>query len=172
MALHPEWQERIYDEIKKNEQENQDLMAFVMNSKVCTQVLEEAMRLYPPAYFIDRVNIEEDFFDGKTFEKGSKLLFSIYEIHRHPNLWDRPDEFLPERFDEGSRKFSSQYFPFGSGPRKCIGNNFAMFEMIIAVTELVRNYNVYPEFGEIGITPLITLKPKNAILKFTVRNKE
>lgn len=168
LALHPEWQEKIHEEILQNK-EVDDLMEVVMNSKVCTQVLEEAMRLYPPAYFIDRVNVEEDTFGGKIFEKGSNLLFSIYEIHRHPKLWERPEEFLPERFDEGSRKFSSQYFPFGAGPRKCIGNNFAMFEMIIAVTELIRDYTIYPEFEEIGITPLITLKPKNAILRFEKR---
>ncbi len=169
LAMHPEWQDRIYDEIKRNEGNSEDLMTFVTKSKVCQQVLEEAMRLYPPAYFIDRVNVDEDTFGGKVFEKGSNLLFSIYEIHRHPKLWERPLEFRPERFDDGTRKFSSHYFPFGAGPRKCIGNNFAMFEMIIAVTELIRNYKVYPEFDEIGITPLITLKPKNAILRFEKR---
>ena len=169
LALHPKWQERIYEEIKINQDDSEDLMAFVMKSKVCQQVLEEAMRLYPPAYFIDRVNIEEDHFEGKILEKGSNLLFSIYEIHRHPKLWEQPEEFLPERFSEGSRKFSSQYFPFGAGPRKCIGNNFAMFEMILAVTELVKNYKIYPEFDVIGITPLITLKPKNALLRFEKR---
>ncbi|MGJ8591115.1 MAG: cytochrome P450 [Aquaticitalea sp.] len=170
LAKHPEWQDRIYEELKRNDEESEDLMAFIMKSKVCQQVLEEAMRLYPPAYFIDRVNLEEDYFGGKLYEKGSNLLFSIYEIHRHPDLWECPEEFLPERFDSGGRQFSSQYFPFGAGPRKCIGNNFAMFEMIIAVTELVRSYKVYPEFDEIGITPLITLKPKNAILRFENRD--
>lgn len=169
LAKHPEWQKRIYEELKNNEFVADDLMVFVMQSKVCQQVLEEAMRLYPPAYFIDRVNLEEDTFGGKIFEKGSNLLFSIYEIHRHPDLWEHPQEFRPERFDEGSRKFSSHYFPFGAGPRKCIGNNFAMFEMIIAVTELVRHYKVFPEFDEIEIIPLITLKPKNAILRFEKR---
>lgn len=169
LALYPEWQERIYTEIKGNEGHSADLMTFVMNSKVCQQVIEESLRLYPPAYFIDRVNIEDDKFEGKYFEKGSNILFSIYEIHRHPKLWKQPKVFLPERFNEGTRKFSSQYFPFGAGPRKCIGNNFAMFEMILAVTELIGTYKIYPEFGEIGITPLITLKPKNAILRFKKR---
>ncbi len=170
LALHPEWQEKVYQEITSNEEARHDLMAFVMKSKLCQQVIEEGMRLYPPAYFIDRVNVEEDTFEGKIFEKGSNLLFSVHEIHRHPDLWERPLEFHPERFDEGSRKFSSQYFPFGAGPRKCIGNNFAMFEMILAVTELVRNYKIYPQFETIEIKPLITLKPKNAFLRFEKRN--
>ena len=168
LAKHPEWQEEIYKEIKRNDHP-EDLMHLVTTSKICQQVIEEGMRLYPPVYFIDRVNVEEDEFNNMTFKKGSNLLFSIYEIHRHPALWDRPTEFLPERFEGGARKFSSHYFPFGAGPRKCIGNNFAMFEMIIAVTELVKNYKIYPEFDTIEITPLISLKPKNALLRFEKR---
>ena len=170
LALHPEWQELIYEEIVINNAKTQDLMTKIMGSKICQQVIEEALRLYPPAYFIDRVNVEPDDFNGLHFEKDCNLLFSLYEIHRHPKLWEHPDQFLPERFEEGSRKFSSQYFPFGAGPRKCIGNNFAMFEMILAITELIQTYKLYPEFETIGITPLITLKPKNAFLRFEKRN--
>ncbi|MBJ7882207.1 cytochrome P450 [Gelidibacter salicanalis] len=169
LAKHPEWQDKIYEESLQTSSDSGYLMQEVMASTICQQVIEEAMRLYPPVYFIDRVNIEEDEFNNMIFKKGSNLLFSIYEIHRHPQLWEQPNEFLPERFEVGSRKFSSQYFPFGAGPRKCIGNNFAMFEMIIAVTELVRNYKIYPEFEAIEITPLITLKPKNALLRFESR---
>lgn len=65
---------------------------------------------------------------------------------------------MPEHFAEGGQQFSSQYFPFGAGPRKCIGNNFAMSEMIIAINEIVSKFKIYPEFNKIDITPLITLK--------------
>ena len=169
LAQHPEWQEQIFEEWSKLQIDTEDLMARVSRSKVCQQVIEESMRLYPPAYFIDRVNIEADSFMGMHFKAGCNLLFSVYEIHRHPNLWEQPNTFMPERFSDGSRKFSSQYFPFGAGPRKCIGNNFAMFEMIIAVTELVSRFKIYPKFKGIDITPLITLKPKNAFLRFEAR---
>ncbi|NRD18969.1 cytochrome P450 [Winogradskyella eckloniae] len=169
LALHPEWQDKIYNERKTIEDESDDLMDVVTKSKICQQVIEEAMRLYPPAYFIDRVNKAPDAFNDMEFEAGSNLLFSVYEMHRNPKLWEQPDAFLPERFSEGSRKFSSQYFPFGAGPRKCIGNNFAMFEMVIAISELVYNYKIIPDFETIEITPLITLKPKNAFLKFEAR---
>lgn len=170
LALHPEWQEKIYDQINTIEKESGDLMTLVSKSKICQQVIEESMRLYPPAYFIDRVNIEPDYFNGLEFKADSNLLFSIYEIHRHSELWKNPLDFLPERFEDGGRQYSSHYFPFGAGPRKCIGNNFAMFEMIIAVSELVKQYKITPQFEAIEITPLITLKPKNAILKFTKRD--
>lgn len=171
LAKHPEWQEKIYQENIHMTNDSNDLMHLVSSSKVCQQVIEEAMRLYPPVYFIDRVNSKEDEFNNMIFKKGTNLLFSIYEIHRHPKLWKNGNEFLPERFEDGSRKYSSQYFPFGAGPRKCIGSNFAMFEMIIAVTELVKNYKVIAEFDTIEITPLITLKPKNAFLRLERRHK-
>jgi cytochrome P450 len=169
LAKHPEWQDKIHKEWQNFGGDNIDLMTRVSSSKVCQQVLEESMRLYPPAYFIDRVNIETDRFNDMEFKPGCNLLFSVYEIHRHPKLWEQPTAFLPERFAEGSRPFSSQYFPFGAGPRKCIGNNFAMFEMIIAVQELVSKYKLHPNFKDIDITPLITLKPKNALLRFEKR---
>ncbi|WP_397364726.1 cytochrome P450 [Olleya sp. R77988] len=169
LAKHSEWQDQIFNEWKNLEGDNVDLMTRIATSKICQQVIEESMRLYPPAYFIDRVNLENDSFNDLEFEAGSNLLFSIFEIHRHPELWDNANVFLPERFAEGGRQYSSQYFPFGAGPRKCIGNNFAMFEMIIAVTELVKNYKMYPEFEDIDITPLITLKPKNAYIRFEKR---
>jgi cytochrome P450 len=169
LAQHSEWQEKIYEEWQSLGGDDADLMTRVSTSKVCQQVLEESMRLYPPAYFIDRVNVEADHFNDMEFKPGCSLLFSVYEMHRHPQLWEQPERFKPERFEEGSRKFSSQYFPFGAGPRKCIGNNFAMFEMIIAVTELVSKYKIHAEFDEIGITPLITLKPKNALVRLEKR---
>ena len=165
-----EKQERIFEESQRLKSVD-DLMIQVGGAKVCQQVIEEAMRLYPPAYFMDRVNSEEDTFQGNTFEKGTNFLLSIYEIHRHPKLWEDPEDFKPERFADGGRKFSSHYFPFGAGPRKCIGNNFAMFEMIMAVTTLVSEYTIEPQFENIEITPLITLKPKNGFLRFTKRNK-
>lgn len=169
LAKHPEWQEKIYKEILEVKKDTDDLMTSIMASKICQQVIEESMRLYPPAYFIDRVNVKDDNFNGFDLEAGSNLLFSIYEIHRHPELWEHPEQFMPERFAEGSRPFSSQYFPFGAGPRKCIGNNFAMSEMIIAITEIVHRFKIYPDFDNIDITPLITLKPKNAFLRFEKR---
>lgn len=169
LALHPEWQDRIYKEVITLDADNADLMTIATQSRICQQVIEESMRLYPPAYFIDRVNKTEDSFNDLTFDADSNLLFSVYEIHRHPDLWENPEEFQPQRFSEGGRKYSSQYFPFGAGPRKCIGNNFAMFEMVIAISELLKQFRVEPDFKTIEITPLITLKPKNAQLRFVKR---
>ena len=128
------------------------------------------MRLYPPAYFMDRVNLEDDEYDGIFIKKGSNLLFSMYEIHRHEKYWKDPYKFDPDRFsEENAKEHSSHYFPFGAGPRMCIGNNFAMYEMIITIAELVKNFRIHPVLDEIKIKPLITLKPKDAILRFEER---
>ena len=77
-----------------------------------------------------------------------------------------PEKFKPERFAEGRY---SNYYPFGAGPRKCIGNNFAMYEMVLTIAELVSKYRLSSTKEKIGVLPLITLKPKNAILKFDRR---
>ena len=169
LARHPEVQEKILSEVKKAPSKSENLMEYMKACPYTKQVLEESMRLYPPAYFIDRVNIEEDTFNGMRIPKGTNLLFSLHEIHIHPNFWEEPEAFKPERFSEGSGKYSSHYYPFGAGPRMCVGNNFAMYEMVLAITEMVSKYKVSTKTTPIKILPLITMKPKDAILEFNLR---
>ena len=170
LARNPEAQSKILDEINTIKNESSDCMHWIKNAHYTKLVIEESMRLYPPAYFMDRVNIEEDTFNGMKLPKGSNLLFSIYEIHRHSDFWKQPSEFIPERFLDETIKFSKHYFPFGAGPRMCIGNNFAMYEMILAIIALVEQFEIVEKKTPIEIKPLITLKPHNAILEFRNRN--
>lgn len=168
LAKHPEVQEAISKEMEGFT--SNDLMQCLKESPYTKAVIEESMRLYPPAYFIDRVNIEEDSFEELQIPRGSNLLFSLYEIHKDPTFWEDPLTFKPERFIGVPKNiYSSHYFPFGAGPRMCIGNNFAMYEMVIAVQTLVSNFKIAHKTTPIEITPLITLKPKNAILRFENR---
>ncbi len=170
LARDPNSQDKIADEVEKASQNTNGLFEFIQACPFTKNVIEEAMRLYPPAYFIDRVNIEDDTYNGMFIPKNSNLLFSMYEIHRHPDLWEAPERFMPERFAEGNaQKHSSHYFPFGAGPRMCIGNNFAMYEMILAIAALIKKYRISAESEKIAIHPLITLKPKNAFLEFKIR---
>ncbi len=169
LARHPQAQAKILEEIRQIKSESDDIMHWIKNAAYTKLVIEESMRLYPPAYFIDRVNIEEENFNGMILPKGSNLLFSVYEIHRHPDFWKDPEAFIPERFLEENIKFSKNYFPFGAGPRMCIGNNFAMYEMILAIIALVEQFEIIEKKDPIQIKPLITLKPYNAILKFKKR---
>ncbi|WP_373057850.1 cytochrome P450 [Zunongwangia sp. H14] len=169
LAGQPPVQEKILEEVKDAKGNSSNLFEFLKNCPYTSAVIEEGMRLYPPVYFIDRVNLEEDQFEGLTIPKGSSLLFSIFEIHRHRDHWKDPEAFNPERFAEGGKKHEPYYYPFGAGPRKCIGNNFAMYEMVLTVAELVSRYKILAPSEEIEILPLITLKPKNAVLKFSPR---
>lgn len=170
LARNLQIQEKLYTEVVQAKENSESLMDFIKNCPFTKNVIEESLRLYPPAYFIDRVNIEEDEFDGMVIPKGSNLLFSLLEIHTNPDYWYNPQEFNPERFSEASvNKFSGQYFPFGAGPRMCIGNNFAMYEMILAIAEIMGTYKISERTAPIEIKPLITLKPKNAILEFNFR---
>jgi cytochrome P450 len=166
LARHPKEQEKVAAEVAVAKERTSTLQDFLQNCPYTQQVVEETMRLYPPAYFIDRVNLEDDSFEGKSFSRGTSLLFSIYEIHRHPKYWESPEQFLPQRFSEVK---TAHYYPFGAGPRKCIGNNFAMYEMVLTIAELVSKFHISGAGGEIQILPLITLKPKNAVLKFQRR---
>lgn len=167
LARQPEMQEKIYQEVKDLRAESSDLMNFVTKAEYTNRVINETLRLYPPAYFIDRISIGKDEFEGKSISKGTSVLLSVYEIHRHKHFWKDPNTFNPDRFIENSRP--EAYFPFGAGPRKCIGNNFAMFEMVLAIAELISRFKIQPTKEEIEISPLITLKPKNAVLKFQKR---
>jgi cytochrome P450 len=169
LARNPDSQVKILEEIQRIKDESDDIMHWIKNAAYSKLVIEESMRLYPPAYFIDRVNIEEDFFNGMILPKESTLLFSVYEIHRHPDFWKDPETFIPERFLDENTKFSKNYFPFGAGPRMCIGNNFAMYEMILAIIALVEQFEIIEKKVPIQIKPLITLKPHNAILEFRKR---
>ncbi|WP_103069926.1 cytochrome P450 [Aquimarina sediminis] len=170
LARHPQIQEKLFQEVSETSNDIKPLEQ-IAKYQYTKQCIEETMRLYPPAYFSDRVAIEEDDYNGLNLQKGATILISFFEIHRHKDFWSDPTVFNPDRFDPGidKKKYSDWYFPFGAGPRMCIGNNFAMYEMILAVSALVNKYKISTKIDNIEIKPLITLKPENAVVKFTPR---
>lgn len=131
-----------------------------------TQVVQEAMRLYPPAWVMEREAIAEDTIGGYPIPAGATVAVSPYVLHRHPDFWDDPERFVPERFAPDKQRERSRYvyLPFGSGPRICIGNAFAMMEMVIIVSMLVRQLRVAPGPGKtVEPEPLMTLRPKHGL---------
>ncbi|RMG78991.1 MAG: cytochrome P450 [Bacteroidetes bacterium] len=139
------------------------------------QVIQEGMRLYPPAYAVGRQNVEPDEILGHPIPRKSILFMSIYAVHRDPKWWDNPDTFDPEHFAPEKVKARPRlaYMPFGAGPRMCVGNHFAMMEMQLILAMWVRMFDFdLVENHPVETHPLITLKPRYGIkLKVSQRKK-
>jgi cytochrome P450 len=129
-------------------------------------VLDEAMRLYPPAPFLSRAAIQDDRIGELHIPAGSVVTIAPYVLHRHHTLWDEPDAFRPERFlpEERGRIDRFAYLPFGAGPRVCIGASFALQEAVIVLATIVRAVRLDLAEG-VDVTPLhqITLRPHHGL---------
>jgi cytochrome P450 len=129
-------------------------------------VIREALRLYPPAYIVGRQAIEPFELGGYSFPAGTTLLMSQWIMHRDPRYFSEPHAFRPERWLDGlaARLPAHAYFPFGGGPRRCIGQGFAMMEAALVAATLARKFcfELLPE-QSIKADPLITLRPRGGI---------
>ena len=111
--------------------------------KFTRAVLDEALRLYPPAYLLARAALGPDVVAGETVRKNDVILMSPWLLHRHEKLWDNPHAFMPRRFLAPSPppdRFA--YLPFGVGPRVCIGAQFALTEAVLALAKIVASYRI------------------------------
>jgi len=130
-------------------------------------VINESMRLRPAAWMTDRVALKDDRYGPYSYPKGTIILSFFYGLHRHKDHWEDGEAFRPERFldENGKMKKPTAYFPFGAGPRMCIGNNFAMAEMSIFVQAFFRKFSIAPTGQVPVLMPLMTLRPDKVILK-------
>lgn len=173
LARHPERERQVTDEVDRVMGDRRPTFAHVDQLVWTRRVLEESLRLYPPAWGFSRLALGDDEIGGYRVAKGSIVFLIPFVIHRRPKLWPDPERFDPDRFapERESARPRFAYIPFGGGPRGCIGNQFAMLEaqIIIAMIaqryriELVPHQNIRPE-------PLITLRPTPGILA-TVRKR-
>ena len=126
-------------------------------------IINEVLRLYPPAWAVSREAINEDVLLGEKIKTGTTMFLSIYAMHRLPELWNEPDKFYPERFLTDYPR--QAFMPFGLGPRMCIGNHFSMLEMKIIADKIYSNFKVEvtnPE--ELKLVTPITMGPKFPLL--------
>jgi cytochrome P450 len=129
-------------------------------------VMSEVLRLYPPAYITARTSIDPCSIGGYQFPAGSTMLMSQWVMHRDPRFYDDPDAFRPERWLEGleGRLPAGAYFPFGDGPRRCIGQGFALLEAALVIGTLAQRFQFRLVPGQQVVPePLITLRPRNGI---------
>ncbi|WP_250631614.1 cytochrome P450 [Rhodoflexus caldus] len=142
--------------------------------KFVNQVIQETLRLYPPAWVIGRKSLHGDTIAGYHVPANRTVVVSPYATHRHPDLWENPDQFNPDRFaSEEVKKMTQpgkfQYIPFGGGARMCIGYNFALLEMQLVLAMILPHYSLeLPQGTKVQTEPLITLRPKNG-LKMNIR---
>jgi cytochrome P450 len=129
-------------------------------------LLHEALRMYPPAYITARTAIEPSQIGGYDFPTRSTMLMSQWVMHRDPRFYDDPDAFRPERWLDGlaDRLPAGAYFPFGDGPRRCIGQGFAMLEAAIVIGTLAQRFQFRLVPGHpVDPEPLVTLRPRHGI---------
>ncbi|TFV60435.1 cytochrome P450 [Mycobacterium sp. PS03-16] len=143
LGHHPEMQERVAAEVA----EIGDRLLTpddVSRLGYTVQVLNESLRLCPPAAGVGRLALRDLAIDGYRVEKGSLVGIGIYAVHRDPALWERPLEFDPDRFSPENAKDRDrwQFVPFAGGPRSCIGQHFAMLEATLALATLIRSSEI------------------------------
>jgi cytochrome P450 len=128
-------------------------------------VVNETLRLYPPAYVTGREAVRDTTIGGVPIPKGHIILISMYTTHRDPRFFREPDAFRPERWLDGLEKRlpRAAFIPFGLGSRKCIGASFAMMEATLLLATIARRWRFELAPGEIGTHPSITLRPAAAM---------
>ena len=129
-------------------------------------VINESMRLRPAAFMTDRMALSDDRVGQWVYPKNTVILSFFYGVHRSKDHWEEPDAFMPERFldDAGKLRKMPAFFPFGAGPRLCIGNNFAMAEMCFFLHAFFRHYTISSTGQEPVMRPLITLRPDKVVV--------
>lgn len=174
LARHPETQAELAAEVARElpggqPPEFEDLPRLPL----ALHIVQEAMRLYPPAWIIDRVATEADEFQGQPIAKGTLFSLYIYGLHHHPALWPDAEAFRPGRFAAGAQPAPPAYgyLPFGGGPRLCVGQHFALTELQLVLIQTIRRYRVELAGAAVpSLSPLITLRPGGALpLRFRRR---
>ncbi len=161
LAKHPEARARA--EVEAAGAEAYPLAEWPERLPFVRAVIEEAMRLYPPAATLTRRAEAADRIGDLAIPRGALVVISPYVVHRHRRLWTEPDLFRPERFMPGEREKLDRYqfIPFGAGPRICIGLRFAMLEAVIILTTLLRSVRLdWPQRQAVRPVQRVTLRPE------------
>ncbi len=166
LTENPRWAHAVRDEARAVLGDRLPTFEDLPRLDIAGRVISESMRLYPPAWIIERTALEDDVVCGRPIAKGTIIAACPWTLHRHRALWSDPlrfdpDRFLPERV-AGRHRYA--YVPFGAGPRICIGNNFALMESKIILTTLLQRFDIDVHGpADVGIDPGITLRPKGGM---------
>jgi len=167
IGRHPEVERRLRAELDAVLGGRDATVEDLARLRVTDSVIQESMRLYPPAWMLGREALEDVEVGGFRLARGAQLFISTYVVHRDPTHFPSPEAFRPERWESGELARSLPrfaYFPFGGGPRVCIGNAFAKMESVLALaTILQRAHLTLPPQRDPGLLPSVTLRPNHPI---------
>jgi cytochrome P450 len=167
LGCHPEMQQRVHVEAERvlGADDQVPTAERIAALDYTTQVIKEAMRLYPSAYAIGRRVVEGEVIDGYHIPAGADVLVSPWVTHRHPRVWEQPQRFDPDRFtpEREQQRHRYAYLPFGGGLRACIGQYFSMLEATLVTASIVRAFDLYATPGPVPLTTGITLRPAGRV---------
>src|SRR6266566_1031812 len=163
LSQHPEVERRLHEELDAVLTGQRPSVEHLTHLPYSRMVLEETLRLYPPAWSLARKARAGDCVGGYAIPAKSVILMIPYVTHRHPAFWEHPERFAPERFtpERAAARSRYAYFPFGGGPRQCIGNNFALMEAHLILATVAQRYHLHlvPEHA-VEPEALLTLRPR------------
>jgi cytochrome P450 len=166
LSKNPSSEARLYEELRDVLTGRLPSIADLGQLPYLRGVVNEALRLYPPAYILARTSIAPCTIGGYELPAGSTVVFSQWITHRDARFFNDPDAFIPERWLDGleDRLPAGAYFPFGDGPRRCIGQNFALMEVVLVLATIAQKFQFRLVPGQkIVPDPLVTLRPRNGI---------
>ena len=166
LAGHPEVESRLHEELREVLAGCPPTVEDLPRLRYTDMVVKESMRLYPPAWAFGREALEDCEIGGYHVPAGTQLIMSQWVMHRDTRYYDEPGKFRPERWGDGSTEglLKYAYFPFGGGPRLCIGQSFAKMEAVLLLATIARQFRLRAAPGErISPQPSITLRPKNGM---------
>lgn len=166
LCVHEEWQDRCRQEIAAVLENEQSITWDHLDQlKVTSAVVHETMRLWPPIPVVSRTAMVDDQIGPYHIPAGTNIVAVIGQMHRLPEYWPNPTEFLPERFLEGDVAWEA-YMPFADGPHKCLGYQFAMSEIMVMLATLLKKYKftLAMDWEKLKVQGLITLQPLSPIM--------
>lgn len=164
LATHPEAEKEFHAELEDVLGGRAPNVSDLPKLKYTEMIVKESMRLYPPAYAVGREAIEETEIGGFRVPKRTQLFAFQWVTHRDARYFEEPDAFKPERWINGDPSPKYAYFPFGGGPRQCIGNYFAMMEVVLLMATIGQRFRfkLDPEH-KVEVLPVLSLRPRNGI---------
>ena len=166
LAKHSEVERRLHQELAEVLGGRPPTFDDLPKLQYTLMVFEEAMRLYPPAWMLSRTAIEDDEIGGQRIEASSEVLLLLYVTHRDFRFWENPYDFDPDRFsaERSAARPRFAYFPFGGGPRQCIGNSFALMEAQLIIATVAQKYRLSMMDGaSVSPEPSVTLRPRGGV---------